>query len=172
MTAPKGTPSFGDEKQRKQEKRHVRLVREVYEEFKSKDDKWHCQREYSLVDFLGEENVINARRMDGSSNTVKSDGGFIFYDGKLVGVAEDKHQKTFENACERAWKYAGMYLLKPYQIFITCGGKGYDFDLTKRSGRSTATMYDSMVKHGYWIAKNETNEEIKTRLRDWFKQLL
>jgi hypothetical protein len=49
---------------------------------------------------------------------------------------------------------------------------GFEFDTNRHGGGATGTLYDIMKYRGYSIAMNETEQEFKTRLRNWFKGLL
>ncbi|MBA87361.1 MAG: hypothetical protein CMB29_04790, partial [Euryarchaeota archaeon] len=93
MTARKGTDSFTTSESFISEEKHISLVNEIFNEFKSIDDKWEKKKEIRTEDLIGKENIINAIRMDGTSTEIVSDGGIIFYDGKIVGVCENKYQK-------------------------------------------------------------------------------
>jgi len=172
MTAKKGTHSFSSGKQTKHENKHISLVQEIYDEFKCHDDKWDKRKMVTVAELIGEENVNYARHMTGNSNEIYSDGGVIFYDGKIVGLCEDKYQQDHRNSCERACKYQVYMDLKPNQIFLSCGGVGFEFDTNRHGGGATGTLYDIMKYRGYSIAMNETEQEFKTRLRNWFKGLL
>ena len=171
MTAPKGHSGYSTPKQRKQERDHIVWVDEVFNEFKSQDDRWEKRKYITVAEIIGEENVVFARRKDGSSNQIESDGGIIFWDNILLGVCEDKYQTNFQNACERGCKYQVYFNLKPNQIFLSVGGKGFEFDLEEGSGLSTGTFYDMVKYRGYSIAINETEDQFKTRLRVWFNTL-
>ena len=96
MTARKGTDSFTTSESFISEEKHISLVDEIFNEFKSIDDKWEIKKGVSTEDLIGKENVVNAIRMDGKSTEILSDGGIIYYDGKIVGVCENKYQKITE----------------------------------------------------------------------------
>ena len=144
MTARKGTDSFTTKESFISEEKHISLVDEIFNEFKSIDDKWKIVKGVSTEDIIGKENVVNAKRMDGTSTEILSDGGIIYYDGKIVGVCENKYQKDHRNACERACKYQVYFNFKPSQVFLSCSGEGYTFDTDRWGGGATGTMYDIM----------------------------
>ena len=172
MTAKKGTDSFTTKESFISEKKHISLVDEIFNEFKSIDDKWEKKKAIRTEDLIGKENIINAIRMDGTSTEIVSDGGIIFYDGKIVGVCENKYQKDHRNACQRASIYPLYFNIKPSQVFLSCTGEGYTFDTDRWGGGATGTMYDIMKSKGTFIILNPTEQEFKQTLRDWFKQLL
>ena len=172
MTAKKGTDSFTTKESFISEEKHISLVDEIFNEFKSIDDKWKIVKGVSTEDIIGKENVVNAKRMDGTSTEILSDGGIIFYDGKIVGVCENKYQKDHRNACQRACIYQVYFNFKPSQVFLSCTGEGYTFDTDRWGGGATGTMYDIMKVRGTFIILNPTEQEFKQTLRDWFKQLL
>ena len=70
MTARKGTDSFTTSESFISEEKHISLVDEIFNEFKSIDDKWEIKKGVSTEDLIGKENVVNARRMDGTSTAV------------------------------------------------------------------------------------------------------
>ena len=88
---------------------------------------------------------------DGTSQKWFSDGGFIFIDGVLKGVAECKYQKAFQNAVERSGRY--NWVLPPAQTFITCHGPGF---VKRLGGGSTGPMVDVARSAGATVLVNPT----------------
>ena len=70
MTAKKGTDSFTTKESFISEEKHISLVDEIFNEFKSIDDKWKIVKGVSTEDIIGKENVVNAKRMDGTSTEI------------------------------------------------------------------------------------------------------
>tara|TARA_R100000742_G_C4269284_1_gene87759 strand:+ start:140 stop:667 length:528 start_codon:yes stop_codon:yes gene_type:complete len=171
MTAKKGTDRFTTTESLISEEKHISLVDEIFNEFKSLDDKWNKVKGIPTEDLIGKENIIYAKCMNGTSTKINSDGGIILYDDKVVGVCENKYQKDHRNACERVCKYTLYFDIKPSQVFLSCSGEGYTFDTDRWGGGQTGTMYDILKFRGVSIILNPTEDKFKQTLRDWFKQL-
>ena len=103
----------------------------------------------------------------GESQKWQSDGGFIFYKNKMIGVCENKYQKSRENACERVFRYLSFF--KGSQMFVSCSGDG--FRKASKGGATGPTL--DMLKHcGAYVIEN-VNDEIsfKKHLKVWLESL-
>ena len=109
-------------------------------------------------------------RKDGTSSKWISDGGFIFIDGVLKGVAECKYQAARANACERAGKYpAWIKPVPPERTFITCHGEGF---VKKLGGGSTGSMIDAARSAGSTVLVNPTFDEQAEEFRIFLQKLI
>ena len=150
MTAQKGKGhKFTTEKSKKSESKHIRLISEVFNEFRLKDPKWSKRKKIGIDELIGEENVRYARQCNKRKNkpcNVESDGGLIYYDGKLVGACDDKFQTNRKNAVQRAAIYK-LYFDQEYnQILISCNGAGFKMpDLSVEGGSSTGVWIDIAI---------------------------
>ena len=119
------------------EARQVDIVENV---ISSRGDDWRIEKSILIEDILGYLGEYS-RLKNGKSQTYSADGGFVYYKNKLVGVCENKYQKTRQNACERACRY--LLFLKPEQIFVSCDGPGF----TRKDGQGSTGPIIDLFKH-------------------------
>ena len=80
----------------------------------------------------------------------EADGGWIFYNGKIVGVGENKYQSNTTNAIERAHRYRGLV---PIKIFL--------FQLL---------IIETLDFFGVFVVVNVTDEvEFRKKVVEWFE---
>ena len=112
---------------------------------------------------------------NGKSVSLESDGYFIFYNNKLVGVTEHKQQGDKGNACERFDKYptfASIWDLKPWQILGTFTGDGFYKPVIGISGGGqTGATIERMLAYGATVLTNPNEKEMEETIVDWLKRL-
>ena len=146
------------------EEKHIDLVAQVIQE---RGPDWEIRKSLTIEEIMGYPGVYS-RLANGKSQVWVSDGGFIFYKGKLVGVCENKWQDARMNACERVCKY--LTFLRGYQMFVSCEGPGF---VCKDGGGSTGPLIDMLRYAGATVLENVTNEaEYKRLLRAWLNSLV
>lgn len=105
---------------------------------------------------------------EGSKQVWESDGGWIYYKGKLVGVAENKWQKNRQNAVERGFRYLAK--LSPSRIFISCSGPGFAESVSKGS---TDAFVIVARDAGINVLVNVDDEmEFKSNFITWLNSLI
>ena len=119
MTAPVGTAAFTTKESAESEKNHTQWVHDVINEL---GPDWSVKHSMTIKELIGEQPTYACLK-NGKSQVWESDGGYIFWKGYLVGVAENKWQKARENACERACRY--LTFLKGHQLFVSTAGPGF-----------------------------------------------
>ena len=126
---------------------------------------WSIQKSVNITDiFVDAEYSFDKR---GKSQTWESDGGFIVYKGDIVGVCENKYQKSYQNACERVFRY--LSFMKGSQIFVSCSGNGFK---KRNAGGSTGPTIDMLKYCGAYVLENVIDEdEFKVHLRKWLDKI-
>ena len=114
-------------------------------------------------------------QQNGKSTVVESDGYFIFYNNKLVGVTEHKQQGDAGNACERFDKYvtfAVIWDLKPWQIFGSFTGDGFYKPIPNiTGGGQTGATIERLLAVGATIVTNPDEKELENSVVGWLKRL-
>lgn len=114
--------------------------------------------------------------MKGKPTKLLSDGYFIYYKNRLVGITEHKRQSDAGNACERFFKYipiAVMNNLEPWQVFGSFSGPGfYKPILNVTGGGQTGATIELLLEYGATIVTNPTEEEFKNSLVEWMNSLI
>ncbi len=152
------------------EKNHNLIVEQVAKTF----PRVELRKSMTIVDICKMNNpdyeVEYSFCKNGTSQKWLSDGGFIYIDGVLSGVAECKYQKAVENACERAGKYSAWIKALPAErTFITCHGPGFEKRL---GGGSTGPMIDVARSAGATVLVNPTPEKQEEEFRIFLKNLI
>lgn len=164
MTAPIGTNSFTTMESVQSEKNHTTWVHDVIEEL---GDDWSLKHSMTIEELTGKKPVY-ALLKNGESQSWESDGGYIFWKGQLVGVAENKWQKARENACERACRY--LTFLRGEQLFVSTAGPGF---LLKNGGGATGPFLDMLIFSGACVTENINSEkEFKSVFKTWVTSLI
>ena len=152
------------------EKNHNTIVEQVARNF----TRVKLQKSVTIVDICRMNNPDYEPEYcyckNGTSQSWYSDGGFIFIDGVLKGVAECKYQKASTNACERAAKYSGWIKhVPPSGTFIVCHGPGFE---KKLGSAATGSMIDVARSSGATVLENPTLEEQEQAFRLFLQNLL
>jgi hypothetical protein len=166
MTAPVGTASFTTVDSKESERQHSLWVNDV---IKEKGPDWTLRKSVKVSDILATKGMDNeyALRINGDSNEINSDGGFIFYKDKMVGCAENKYQTARQNACERALKY-GTFV--PWRgCFISVDGTGF---IKKRGSHATGTFIEMARFAGATLVENANETEFKNAFRKMLEGLV
>lgn len=168
MTAKKGTLPFFSEEAQKSEKRHKKMIMQILSEI---DFQKFLYRKAMRTDALLQR-VKYSRKKNGKYAEIRPDGGFLLVGDKLVGVAENKYQKSNMNAVERALKYLAIkpFRLEPSRIFLSCYGKGFNYEDNSSMG-STGVFLDMAIEAGIWVVINPTDEEFERSYREWLVNL-
>jgi hypothetical protein len=163
MTAPKGTPSFTTAQSLAAEETHISIINKVL----SKYNNITVEKERKVADFC--DNYEYSMLKEGKSQVIKSDGGWIYKDGQLIGVAECKYQSSRQNACERAAKYIFVPEIHkdPSKLFISCYGEGFE---KKTGGGSTGPFIDMAKNIGVSIHENLNNADLEHTFEEWLKR--
>ena len=116
-----------------------------------------------------------AVQRDGKSTKLISDGAFVFYKNKLVGITEHKSQKNIENVVERVYKYT-MYAiinrLEPWQLFVSFSGDGFNKPiLNETAGGQTGAVIETFYNYGHTFTVNVSEQELENKMIEWFKKL-
>jgi len=165
MTAPVGSRAFTTEESKEAEDRHTSLIKEVFQAVPMLEIK----KEVS-IQWLTSGNNSYSLRKDKESQVWRADGGYIYYKGVLVGLAECKYQWSRQNACERAAKYLLIDELyaEPWRLFISCYGPGF---VLEDGGGSTGPLLDMMKHRGVTILENPTDEEFLRELQSYLSRI-
>lgn len=141
---------------------HNQWVRDIINEMGAD---WGIQKSVNITDiFVDAEYSFDKR---GKSQIWESDGGFITYKGDIVGVCENKYQKSYQNACERVFRY--LSFMKGSQIFVSCSGDGFK---KRNAGGSTGPTIDMLKYCGAYVLENVISEdEFKVHLRKWLEKI-
>ena len=141
---------------------HNQWVNEIIFELGSD---WQIQKSVKISDLTSNyEYSVDSR---GKPQEWESDGGFIIYKGKMLGVCENKYQKSRQNACERVFRY--LSFLKGNQIFVSCSGDGFK---KQYRGGSTGPTIDMLRFCGAYVLENINEEdEFKNHLRKWLESI-
>ena len=141
---------------------HNKWVSEVLKEM---GVDWEIKKSVNILDI--NPNAEYSFAQNKKSQTWESDGGFIIYKGKNIGVCENKYQKTSKNACERVFRY--LSFMKGSQIFVSCSGEGFR---KKFGGGSTGPTIDMLKLCGACVLENVYDEdEFKNHLREWLRKI-
>ena len=164
MTAPVGTAPFTSKESFTSEENHTQWILDVITELGSD---WSLRYTMTIEELIGKRPVYGLKK-DGTSQEWESDGGYIFYKRKLVGVAENKWQRARENVCERACRY--FTFLRGPQIFISCYGPGF---ILKNGGGATGPLLDMLMFSGACVTENVNEEkEFKYIFKNWVTSLI
>jgi hypothetical protein len=148
---------------KKSEKRHIKLIAE---EVNSMGPDWGLKKSLTIEEIVGKE-AEYSKTKKGISQRWDSDGGFIFYQEKLVGVCENKYQANRENACERVCKY--LTFLNGSQMFVSFEGPGFE---KIYGGGSTGPLIDTLRHAGATVLENVSDEaEYRRHIRRWLESL-
>tara|TARA_R110000822_G_scaffold74917_1_gene179976 strand:- start:1069 stop:1671 length:603 start_codon:yes stop_codon:yes gene_type:complete len=136
---------------------------------------WVVKKKEKLV-YLTEKTHGWGIRRNGSSTELVSDGYFVYYNNKLVGITEHKRQNKEGNACERFCKYipiAWKNKLEPWQIFGSFSGAGfYKPILNFEGGGQTGATIEILLDLGVTVLTNPTEEELGVSVREWINKLI
>lgn len=161
MTAPKGTPAFSSVQSKETEKKHRQIVKEIVEDFSDLS----LEKEISLDEIVGEENVIYGRQLNGSPSKTKPDGGVLYYRGEPAGFMESKYQKNTQNAIERVNKLSTdlqIMGLPPMCLFVSAYGPGFTL---QEKATSTGPQIDRFRALGVTCLENPTDKEFREEFR-------
>ena len=126
---------------------------------------WSIQKSVKITDINPSAEYSFDKR--GKSQVWESDGGFIVYKGDILGVCENKYQKSRQNACERVFRYLSFF--KGSQIFVSCSGDGFK---KRKAGGSTGPTVDMLKFCGAYVLENVNEEdEFKNHLRKWLEKI-
>ena len=160
MTAPKGTPSFTTLQSLAAEETHISIITKVLSRYTNIT----VEKERKVSDFC--DNYEYSMLKEGKSQVIRSDGGWIYKDNELIGVAECKYQSSRQNACERAAKYIFVPEIykNPSKLFISCYGQGFEM---KQGGGSTGPFIDMARNIGVSIHENLNNNDLEQAFEEW-----
>lgn len=128
---------------------------------------WKIKKSLTIEEITGKPGEYSLLS-SGESQSWHADGGFVFYDDKLVGVCENKWQKARENACERVCKY--LTFLHGSQMFVSCEGPGF---VLTNGGGSTGPLIDMLRYAGATVLENVASEqEYLDHLNKWLDSLV
>ena len=146
-----------------------RQIDHVVEAIKSMGPDWEIRKSITIEDILGEPGEYSFLA-NGNSQRWESDGGWIYRNNKLVGVCENKWQASRKNACERAFRYLGVFRGdEAWRIFVSCEGPGF---VNQFGGGATGPFIDIMNHAGATVLENEHDpDEYARRLREWLNRL-
>ena len=166
MTAPKGTDAFTTKASKSAEARHIRMIREQVEKHPEID----IRKEVSIEFLTNGENSYSIKK-NGSSQGWRSDGGFLFIDEELVGIAEAKYQKERQNACERLCRYflIDEFRQDPWRVFVSVDGLGFEKQL---GGGSTGSLIDMARHAGVTLLDNASDEDLREGIRIWLERII
>ena len=167
MAAPIGTRPFTTEASKDAEEKHTSIINDILqEEFPAIEI-----RKAVSIDSLVEGKIEYSHKKDRSSQEWLADGGWLYYNDKLVGVLECKYQKTRQNACERLFRYLAVNLFRrqPYRVFVSCYGPGFE---SKMGGGSTGPVLDMARNAGIKALENPSEAKFIEELRSWIKLIL
>jgi len=134
------------------EKLHIKWIDEV---FSTLGSEWTREKSLPII--------------EGSSQVWESDGGWIYYNGKLVGVAENKWQTARNNAVERGFRYLAEFH-EGHRIFISCSGPGF---AESESKGSTDAFVIKARKRGINVLVNVDDEQdFKNQFLAWLNNLI
>ena len=126
---------------------------------------WAIQKSVNITDI--NPNAVYSFDKRNKSQIWESDGGFIIYKGNIVGVCENKYQKSRKNACERVFRY--LSFMKGYQLFVSCNGEGF---MNQNEGGSTGPTIDMLKFCGAYVLENVNDEdEFKVHLLEWLEKI-
>jgi hypothetical protein len=138
---------------------HQKLVKSHFEKLGSD---WSLSKSLPIGDVVKSQKY--SFKKNGKSQEYDADGGFVYYKNKLVGVCENKHQKSRKNACERLAKYLFIPGIGPKNMFLTCTGPGF---VNEDGQGSTGPILDLAMNAEVFILENPKPEEVKQKLQDW-----
>tara|TARA_Y100000034_G_C6759361_1_gene338082 strand:+ start:38 stop:580 length:543 start_codon:yes stop_codon:yes gene_type:complete len=166
MTAPKGTAPFTTEESKAAEAKHTSLIAEI---LKQKPE-INTQKSLSIEALCEGKNPYSLDKR-GRSQKWQADGGWIYINGELAGVAECKYQDSRQNACERAFRYLTVdrFRLEPHRIFFSCYGPGFT---QENGGGSTGPFLDMASQAGIAVLENPTDKTFKIKFETWLRRLL
>jgi hypothetical protein len=134
------------------EKLHIKWIDEV---FSTLGSEWYRKKSLPIC--------------EGSKQVWESDGGWIYHNGKLVGVAENKWQKNRNNAVERGFRYLAEFD-EPHRILVSCSGPGF---AESRSKGSTDSFIIKARMKGMNVLVNVIDEqEFKGEFSKWLNTLI
>lgn len=172
MTAPVGTHSFTSEESASSERGNYATLEEVLQE--AEFSEFSLGRSYS-VNELYETDLAKARR--GFDSMTNPDFGIIHYRNKVVGLGDNKYQKTEQNACERVGLYAmdaikfGLDLKRVIVIFDGAGFKPWDEDGQHVAG-STGKMLVRGSYHFTCLSRPIDENEVRSFFRDYLRMII
>ena len=136
---------------------------------------WVVKKKEKLV-YLTEKTHGWGIRRNGSSTELVSDGYFVYYNSKLVGITEHKTQDAKNNACERFCKYFPIIdtnNLEKWQLFGSFSGAGfYKPILNVEKGGQTGAIIELLLDSGVTVLTNPTEEELGDSVRTWINRLI
>ena len=168
MTAPVGSNPFTTKESKQSETNHNQWIVDVLD---SLGPDWDRKKSMSIEELTGQPGVYSLDKK-GNSQTWSSDGGYIFYKERLVGVAENKYQKSDQNACERAARYLTIPLFRnqPHRFFLSVYGPGF---IKKEGKGSTGPFLDAMMTAGVYVIENVNDEqEFKHFFKKWVLSII
>ena len=166
MTAPVGSKPFTTKESKLSEENHILWISQVIEKL---GEGWHIEYSMTIEDLMEGLKPTYGLNAKGESQSYESDGGFIFYKGVFVGVAENKFQSATQNACERVGRYM-FTKIKPEQMFVSCAGEGFKLSL---GGGSTGPLIDLMRYSHVTVTENVNDEEeFKRIFEEWITNLV
>ncbi len=167
MTAPVGTHSFTTKESKLSEENHVLWISQVINEL---GEGWSIEYSMTIEDLMEGRKPVYGLNAKGESQAWVSDGGFFFYKGRFVGVAENKYQSARNNAVERVGRYPFSPLIKPEQMFVSCSGDGFKLIY---GGGATGPLIDMMRCSGVTVLENVNEEkEFKRIFKEWITNLV
>jgi|TARA_R110000744_G_scaffold95874_1_gene185147 hypothetical protein len=165
MTAPVGTDAFTTMQSKEAEDKHKRILGEHLQ----------LKRGVEVRESVEIAEIASRHRYSlnkkGKSQEWEADGGWIYSNGELVGVAECKYQHSRQNACERAFRYLSVdkFREQPHRILLTCYGKGFQ---QQSGGGSTGPFIDMATNSGMTVFENPSDEEFKEGIEEWIRSIL
>jgi hypothetical protein len=139
--------------------------------FSSDSEKLHIKWINDIFSTLGPE-WTRKRSLpicEGSNQVWESDGGWIYYNDVLVGVAENKWQKNRQNAVERGFRYLAEFE-EAHRIFVSCSGPGFAESVNKGS---TDAFVIKARNRGMVVLVNVSDEQdFKNQFLTWLNNLI
>lgn len=167
MAAPVGTNSFTSTESKKSEQTLREVISEVIEvpEFEN----FSLARSYSVNEIY---NSTIATTKTGRDTTSEPDTGLLYYRGKVVGLGDNKWQKSNNNACQRIFQFLADSItlkLDSKRVFVVLDGPG--FESINESGHVPGQSGGTLVRCQHHFTtlvcpkKSEITKEFKKYLR-------
>jgi len=159
MTAPVGTAPFTTKESQASENFHNRVIREVFREYQKNDSNWEIRHSISVEELYNKPCKYALDVRTKKSLVFEADGGWIFYNGKLIGVGENKFQTNTTNAMERAHRYRG--LVPNENLFISINAPVQS---------AVAKVIETLDFFGVFVVVNVTDEDkFRNKVVEWFE---
>jgi|TARA_A100000172_G_scaffold65556_1_gene45081 hypothetical protein len=172
MVAPTGTSAFTSTESAMSERINCTLLEEVLLEPEFRE--FSLGKNYS-VNEIYESRV--ATNKGGDDSLTNPDFGVISYRNKIVGLGDNKYQKTSQNACERVALYTMDALrlgLDPKRVLVVFDGPG--FEPWDEDGRHVASATGKMLVRVQGIntclSCPRSEDEVRSFFREYLRMII